>query len=269
MRGAREDVTDHAVRSALISCLRGGASSFLEYVGLEAPLDTMISKLTERYTKTAPADTLVCKFHQLQQEKSESIRQFAGRIEKLFKRLQLQIPDRYPDKSMMKDRLFYGMQGDLKSSLRYLFDKPDTTYASLLTAAHAAEVDSQKSRQLTAHVKGLTESATKLEPSSDPVLGSVEDKLDQLTTILKAAQVKKNKRPYTPSKKIQTKDGKTESLTEVSKSSPRKKGFEGRCWNCGGWGHPMRECPSQGNGAWGEASGKPDPPEPKSQDPAQ
>ena len=229
----------------------------------------MISELTERYTKTAPADTLVCEFHQLQQEKSESIRQFAGRIEKLFKRLQLQIPDRYPDKSMMKDRLFYGMQGDLKSSLRYLFDKPDTTYASLLTVAHAAEVDSQKSRQLMARVKGLTESATKLELSSDPVLGSVEDKLDQLTTILKVAQVKKNKRPYTPSKKIQTKDGKTESLTEVSKSSPRKKGFEGRCWNCGGWGHPMRECLSQGNGARGEASRKPDPPEPKSQDPAQ
>ena len=78
VRGAWEDVTDHAVRSALISCLRGRASSFLECVGLEAQLDTMINELTERYTKTAPTDTLVCEFHQLQQEKFESIHQFAG-----------------------------------------------------------------------------------------------------------------------------------------------------------------------------------------------
>ena len=47
VKGAREDVTDQAVRSALISCLRGGASSFLEYVGLNAPLDTMVEELTE------------------------------------------------------------------------------------------------------------------------------------------------------------------------------------------------------------------------------
>ena len=47
VKGAREDVTDQAVRSALISCLRGGASSFLEYVGLDAPLDTMVEELTE------------------------------------------------------------------------------------------------------------------------------------------------------------------------------------------------------------------------------
>ena len=47
VKGAREDVTDQAVRLALISCLRGGASSFLEYVGLNAPLDTMVEELTE------------------------------------------------------------------------------------------------------------------------------------------------------------------------------------------------------------------------------
>ena len=74
VKGARENVTDQAVRSALISCLRGGASSFIEYVGLDAPLDTMIDELMERYVKTAPTDTLVCEFHQLQQDKNESIR---------------------------------------------------------------------------------------------------------------------------------------------------------------------------------------------------
>ena len=34
---------------------------------------TMIEEFTERFTKTTPADTLVCEFHQLQQEKNETI----------------------------------------------------------------------------------------------------------------------------------------------------------------------------------------------------
>ena len=108
----------------------------------------MIEELTERYTKTAPADTLVCEFHQLQQELNETIRQFVGCIEKLFKRLQIQLPDRYPDKALMKDQLFYGMHKELKASLRYLFDHPDITYANLLTATHAAEVEYEKDKAM-------------------------------------------------------------------------------------------------------------------------
>ena len=134
VKGARKDVTEQAVRSALVSCLRGGASSFLEYVGLESSLDVMIDELTERYTKTAPTDTLVCEFHQMKQDKSESIRCFAGRIEKLFKKLQIQIPERYPDRLMLKDRLFYGMHPELKGSLRFVFSQPDMTYPQLLHA---------------------------------------------------------------------------------------------------------------------------------------
>ena len=43
--GARKDVTDQAVRSAVISTLRGEASSYIEYIGLDSPLDFIIEQL--------------------------------------------------------------------------------------------------------------------------------------------------------------------------------------------------------------------------------
>ena len=65
VRGARKNLTDQALRAALIISLRGGASAFIEYVGLDSPLDVMIDELVERYCVTATHDTLVCEFHQL------------------------------------------------------------------------------------------------------------------------------------------------------------------------------------------------------------
>ena len=141
---ARRDVTDQAVRSALISAVRGEASGYLEYIGLDSPLDELIQKLKERYSAIAPHDTLVCQFHQLVQDKGEAIRDFAGRIEKVFRKLHTQNPERYLGETLLKDRLFYGMHQHLKDSLRYLYDQESTDYNRLLKAAHATEIDSQK-----------------------------------------------------------------------------------------------------------------------------
>ena len=48
----------------------------------------MIDELVERYCVTATHDTLVYEFHQLSQECNERIREFTGRIAKVFKKLQ-------------------------------------------------------------------------------------------------------------------------------------------------------------------------------------
>ena len=71
IRSARQDVMDQAICNALISSSRGPASKFVEYIGLTAPLDSIIKEMEERYIRTTPPDTLVCEFHQLHQEKKE------------------------------------------------------------------------------------------------------------------------------------------------------------------------------------------------------
>ena len=258
VKGARKDVADYAVRTALISCLRGSASSFVEYLGLDTPLDAMIEELRERYSKVVPVDTLVCEFHQTRQDRNETVKGFAGRIEQLFKQLQDQVPDRYPDQNMLRDRLFYGMNPELKSSLRYLFARPGMTYSELLQAAYAAELENRKPKG-----PGSTIRAAAVEMVyEDPPLSAVGSKIDQLTTIVKSVKTQSTKDPRDKSRK----DNTWGTITLSKGPAPSSAGpFRGQkkavqCWNCGGWGHTSRGCPSQGNVQWRELSGMVDPP---------
>ena len=245
VRGAHKNLTDQAVRAALISSLRGGASAFIEYVGLDSPLDVMIDELVERYCVTATHDTLVCEFHQLSQEQNEHIREFTGRIEKVFKKFQRQIPERYPDKFLLKDRLFHGMNQHLKDSLRYLYTQSSVTYANLLQAAYAAEVEAKKGRAARSKAANLTTSPEKVDlRSRDPSpmavsVAAIESKLDKcLKAVSKAAQVPPNKMDSSKAKAIKRESNSapttpTKSRGPMTSSAGPFKGRSGkpiRCW---------------------------------------
>ena len=60
--------------------------------------------------------------------------------------MQQGIPERYPDKLLLKDRLFHGMNQHLKDSLRYLYTQSSVTYANWLQAVYASEVEAEKGR---------------------------------------------------------------------------------------------------------------------------
>ena len=64
--------------------------------------------LESRYGKGQTTDKLQQEFHQLTQEQSKSVQQFAGQLEFKYKRLICLYPDRY-NLSILKERLFYGM----------------------------------------------------------------------------------------------------------------------------------------------------------------
>ena len=78
----------------------------------------------------------------------------------------------------------------------------------------------------------------------------MEDKIDKIMSILKATQPKV-KKDQKNGKKQQNVSATLEKKVKVAaKASSGKKGFGGRCWKCGGWGHPMRECLTQGEVQW-------------------
>ena len=240
IKGAREDITDRAVRTALLSSLRGGAGEFVEYIGLNAPLDDIIEKLTERYSTQAPEDALICQFHQMAQEKGETIREFAGRIEKIFKKLQRQVPERYPDEILLKDRLFYGMHAHLKNSLRFLHSRDTVAYTDLLRAAHAAEVESNRGRALRAKA-AIMRSGESME-SQEPRIQQVSQRVDELAAVVKANQARGS-----PSKT--NGKWKTEGPREDSEIS---QWVAPQCWHCGGWGHLSRGCSTPYKVNWKE-----------------
>ena len=51
-----------------------------------------------------------------QKKKTESIDQFAGRVEQQFQRLRVLYPGRY-DRSQLKERIFQGMHPHLRDSM--------------------------------------------------------------------------------------------------------------------------------------------------------
>ena len=192
----------------------------------------------------------------------------------MFKKLQHQILERYPDKLLLKDRLFHGMNQHLKDSLRYLYTQSSVTYANLFQAAYAAEVEVEKGRAAQSKAANLTNSPDKVDiRSRDPSqivasVAAIESKLDKcLKSVSKAAQapshktesseqggqhLESNLAPVTP----------TEYRGPTSAGGPFK-GKNGKpihCWCCGGWGHTTRECPTQGNLNWRELSGPANPP---------
>ena len=79
------------------------------------------------------------------------MKEFAGRIEKIYKRLVDQLLDRYPDKGLLKYSLFYGMHQHLRDSLCFMFQDPKCDYTSLLKAASAAEIECERGRGLGLH----------------------------------------------------------------------------------------------------------------------
>ena len=276
VRGARKNLTDQAVRQALDRIIEGRGSGFIEYVGLDSPLDVMIDELVERYCVTATHDTLFASFISCPRNETERIREFAGRIEKIFKKLRKQIPERYRDKTLLKDRLFHGMHQHLKDSLRYLFTQPVVTYSELLQAAYAAEVEAEKGRAARSRAANIAASPGSVGSQSrdpSPIAASVaalESKIDKcLKAVSKATQAQPsnktgNQRAVNPkreSNSAPTTPSKSKGPS-VSAAGPfrGKNGKPLRCWHCGGWGHTSRECPTQGNLNWRELSGAANPP---------
>ena len=56
----------------------------------------------------------------------------------------VQLPDRYPDKALMKDRLFYGLHQHMCDSLQFMYQSSAIDYNQLLKAAAATEIESER-----------------------------------------------------------------------------------------------------------------------------
>ena len=167
------------------------------------------------------------------------------------------------------------MNQHLKDSLQYLYTQSSVTYANLLQAAYAAEVEAKKGRAARSKAANLATLPEKVDlrsrdPSPLPVsVAAIELKLDKcLKAVSKAAQAPTNKVDSSKSKNLKresssakTTPTKSGGLT-VSPAGPFKgrNGKPIRCWRCGGWGHTTWECPTQGNLNWRELSRVVNPP---------
>ena len=197
----------------------------------------------------------------MEQRKTESINQFAGRVEQRFKRLRALYPGRY-DCNQLKERVFQGMHPHLRNSMRFLCMKEDVGYEEFLAAVYRAETEGTEGRVLNVKAKAMTveKVVEKKEPSD---LQDLKQQIELLTKIMKSAMManvrsKEGEGISSPKKKEMFHNSPKKTYQE----SPRKgKGVPKsgqkliKCYRCDGWGHGWKECPTLESLNWRDIIG--------------
>ena len=251
IRGFKNSYPEEAMKNGIIGSVTDAARDYLDFIGFDKDLDVIIRALERRYGKGQTTDRIQQEFYQLSQERSETIQQFAGRIELKYKKLVELYPGRYTEE-MLKERLFYGMTQHLRNSMRYLYKQPTTVYDELLQSAKEAESEWMDNK--------LRVKSTTVEDPGKREREELKERLERLTESMKVANLQTSRRDV---KKSSPRSPKSESPRGAMPNSPRSRGpaitsagpFQGRrrplqCYKCGGWGHVQRECPTSENVDW-------------------
>ena len=134
--------TPEIVKEALIKSVKGVAADTIRYLGPEAEIDEILTRMQVKYGTVASYDTLMCQFYAQVQKEDETIEQFSTRIEKHLGRILRKYPEKMDEQQRevsLKDRLFHGAHKTIRDSVRHKFDNPQTDYTELITVTRKAE----------------------------------------------------------------------------------------------------------------------------------
>ena len=164
------------------------------------------------------------------------------------------------EKGILKEGLFHGIHQDLGDSIQFCYKKAETTYDELLNEMLDAEWE-KSTEMKTNPLKGKSAVTT----AEDGGIKDLKQKIDQLTTVIKSSTFggTKSKKGNTGITNVANGQytGKDKSKRPASPykgqgpttlvAGPFKNGQNPyQCYNCGGWGHSYRQCPSQGGINW-------------------
>ena len=185
VEGALATHTEEAVRSAVIGSVRGAACELLEFIGYGEEMSDILKHIKERFGQGPSKAKLQKEFFLMEQRKTESINQFAGKVEQRFKTLRALYPGRY-DHNQLKKRVFQRMHPHLRDSMRFLYMKEEVGYEELLATVYEAETGGMEGKILNVKVKAMTieKVVEKKEPTD---LQGIKQQMKSLATIMKSA----------------------------------------------------------------------------------
>ena len=95
VEGALATHTEEAVRSAVIGSVRGAAHELLDFKDYGEEMSVILRHIKEHFGQGPSTPKLQKEFFLMDQWKTESINQFAGRVEQCFKQLCALYPSQY------------------------------------------------------------------------------------------------------------------------------------------------------------------------------
>ena len=145
VREAQARNSETTVRNWIIRSLRGPPAELVRSMGAAASVPAILQAMEEKYGAVAPLDVMMKKLFSLSQGKTESVTNFAIRLESTLANIQTDHPmqvNRMQMDASQRDRLFQGLKKVYRDSLRYLYDT-GAPYQAILTAARKAEAEAE------------------------------------------------------------------------------------------------------------------------------
>ena len=145
VREAQARNSEMTVRNWITRSLRGPPAELVRSMGAAVSVTAILQAMEEKYGAVAPLDVLMKRLFSLNQGKTESVTNFAIRLESTLANIQRDHPQQVNKVQMdasQRDRLFQGLKKVYRDSLRYLYNT-GAPYQAILTAARKAEAEAE------------------------------------------------------------------------------------------------------------------------------
>ena len=142
VQSVQKNYWEAVLREVITRFLRGNAADTMRFLGTQASVSEILSKLTTMPYMIVSFYVLIQPSYQLQQEKGKCVSPFLIRIEEAISDIQNKYPNQMSEgeaSQLLYQHLYYGLRQSLCDSLWVLFMNKNNDITTLLGAAHNIE----------------------------------------------------------------------------------------------------------------------------------